>query len=95
MEKYKFNLYIVNSNPSSFELVNKIKSIFNETLKDNYVLEIIDVLENPQLVADDNVIASPTLIMKLPGPEKRTVGGIFNKDSLLQAFDILEKSESG
>ena len=86
MRDFLFRLYIVENTPSSQELILTLSSIFENDLKDNYQLEIVDILKNPELALQDDVLATPTLVMKKPLPEKRIMGNICNEKQLLKGL---------
>ena len=89
MKKYKFKLYIVKDNPSSRILIEQIKYVFQNILKDGYYIDIVDILEHPELAVKDKVIASPTLIKEFPYPQKRLIGQFNDKKKLTSGLNLL------
>jgi circadian clock protein KaiB len=57
-------------------------------LRGEYELSVIDVLENPQLAEDDKILATPTLIKKLPPPMRRLIGDLSEKEKVLIGMDL-------
>jgi circadian clock protein KaiB len=55
-----------------------------------YHIEIIDLLENPQLAAGDQIVAIPTLVRKLPQPLRKLIGSLSNTESVLVGLDLRE-----
>jgi circadian clock protein KaiB len=85
-EETLLRLYIIEKSPTALETVSKLKSVL-EGLKGTYQLEVIDILKSPEMIINDNILASPTLIRVKPLPPKRIVGSIpFN--SLISEFDL-------
>lgn len=94
MEIYKFKLYVVEDTPASKALVEKLKAIFNNALKENYKLEVIDIMKHPELAIKMKIIATPTLVMEFPEPQKKIVGNLSNENSLIIGLDLLNKDNS-
>ncbi len=74
-------------------MIDHIELVFNEALNKDYSLEVIDILEHPDLAVEDNVIASPTLIMELPPPEKRLIGNFKDYKKILLELNILNTTD--
>jgi circadian clock protein KaiB len=81
--KYIFKLFMAGQTPRAEKTGQWVRSIFDDTLKDQYVLAIIDVIQDPSATDDDNVFATPTLIKIHPEPAKRIMGDLSNKERVL------------
>ena len=81
-------LYIANSAPNSVRAVANLEAICNEHLKDNFKLEIIDVLEYPLRALADGVVVTPSLAKVSPSPTAKIVGNLSDKASVLRALGI-------
>ena len=68
MNKYLLKLYVAGKTPKSETAVANIRRIGQEELDDRYELEVVDIVEHPQLARDEKIIATPTLIKVLPAP---------------------------
>lgn len=88
---HKFKLYISSKTPDSVAIIECLKTFFEEKLKDQYYLDIIEVLDNFQLSVEDKIFATPTLIKKLPPPEKRIIGDLSNREKILVGLDLIIK----
>jgi len=51
-------------------------------------LEVIDISEHPEVAQEDNILATPTLIKKLPPPIRRIIGDLFDADKILMVLDL-------
>jgi len=87
-EKYVLKLYITGMTPRSQEALRNIKNILNDNLTDNYELEVIDIYQQPTLAKDDQIIAVPTLIKKLPAPLRRLIGDLSQEDRIILGLDL-------
>ncbi len=88
MDKFKLRLYITGKTPKSERAIANLKEICEKELKGLYVLQIIDVLESPQLAEDEKILATPTLIKDLPPPLKRIIGDLSDSDKVLLGLDL-------
>ena len=84
----EMRLYIVNSAPNSVQAIANLKAICEEYLKENFKLEIIDVLEFPQRALTDGVLVTPSLNKFSPGPVMKIIGNLSDKGSVLRALGI-------
>lgn len=58
-----------------------------------YVIEIIDLLENPKLASGDQILAIPTLVRKLPVPVRKIIGDLSNTERVLIGLDLVSRKE--
>jgi circadian clock protein KaiB len=82
-------LYIAGETPHSIRAFKKIKEICETYLKGRYELEVIDIYENPELMEEEQVVAIPTLIKKLPPPLQKFIGDMANTEKILIGLDLL------
>ena len=85
---YVLRLYVAGQTPKSVLAFNNLKQICEEHLQGRYEIEIIDLLENPQLAAGDQILAVPTLVRRLPEPIKKIIGDLSNKERVLVGLDL-------
>lgn len=93
-EKYVLRLYVTGMTPRSTRAIAQIKAICEEYLKGRYELEVIDIYQHPSLIKGEQIIATPTLIKKLPLPLRRLVGDLSNKQRVLLGLDLREVQEA-
>ncbi len=86
--KYVLRLFITGMTPRSIQAIENIKKICEEHLPDRYELEVIDIYQQPEAVRKEQVIASPTLIKKLPLPLRRIIGDLSNMERVLAGLDL-------
>jgi len=89
-EIYRLKLYITGASPNSAKAVNNIKNICEKFLKNRYVLEIIDIYQQPLLATTEQIIALPLLIKSYPLPAKRLIGNFADKEKVLKGLDLAE-----
>lgn len=87
-EKYVLRLYVTGTTPRSCRAIANIRSLCEQYLSGRYDLEVIDIYQQPGEASDQQIIAVPTLIKKLPFPQKRMVGDLSDRDRVLVALDL-------
>jgi circadian clock protein KaiB len=90
---YILKLYVTGTSPRTGVAISNLRRICEQELQGRYVLEIIDVVEHPQLAEDERILATPTLIKQLPPPLRRVIGDLSDKDKVLLGLELqpLEK----
>ena len=86
--KYILRLYITGTTSRSVLAITNLKKICEEYLEGRYELEVIDLLHHPRLAKDEQIIATPTLIKKLPLPFRRIIGDMSDKEKVLLGLDL-------
>lgn len=81
-------LYVTGRTPQAEAAIRNLKHICDDELGGNYKLEVIDVLERPQLAEDERILATPTLIKELPLPMRRIIGDLSDRDRVLLGLDM-------
>lgn len=81
-------LYVAGHTPKSIKAIDNLKTYCEKHLAGKYKIEVIDLLKNPQLAEDDQVLAIPTLIRKLPEPIRQVIGDLSNEEKVLIGLDI-------
>ena len=94
-KKYVLRLYVTGTTTRSMRAIANIKNICENYLKGRYQLEVIDICENPSLGKGEQIIASPTLIKKLPLPLRRFIGDLSNTERILLGLDLQPGDYSG
>jgi len=87
-------LYIAGQTPNSIAAVANLKQICEDQLKGKYRIEVIDLLEKPQLAKGDQIVAIPTLVRRLPPPVNKIVGNLSKTERALVGLDIQPARET-
>ena len=85
---YVLRLFITGASPNSIKAVNNVKVICDKYLKDNYVLEIIDVYQQPLVAKNEQIVALPLLLKSHPFPVRRLIGSMSDTDKVLKGLDL-------
>ena len=86
--KYVLRLYISGSTSKSVLAVENIKRVCEQHLKGRYDLEVIDIYQQANLARDEQIVAVPTLIKRLPLPLRRLIGDLSNLEKVLFGLDL-------
>src|SRR5687768_15563209 len=85
---YDLRLYVAGQTGRSLAALSNLQRICDEHLEGRYRIEVIDLLERPQLARGDQILALPTLVRRLPPPIRKLVGDLSNTESALVGLDL-------
>ena len=85
---FELRLYVAGQTSRSLVALTNLKRICEEHLRGRYRLEVIDLLEHPQLARGDQILALPTLVRKLPEPIRKLVGDLSDTERALVGLDL-------
>jgi circadian clock protein KaiB len=85
---YDLRLYLAGHSPRSVRAVENLRRACEEYLAGRYRIELVDLLENPQLARGDEIIAVPTLVRKLPEPVRTIIGDLSDTEKLLAGLQL-------
>lgn len=88
MDHYVIKLYVTGRTPRSQLAITNLRRICDTELKGRYELEVIDVLERPQLAEDEKILATPTVVKELPVPIRRIIGDLSDTERVLLGLDL-------
>jgi circadian clock protein KaiB len=86
---WALRLYVAGQTEKSVMALQNLKKICEEHLKGEYSIEVIDLFRSPQLAKGDQIIATPTLVKKLPTPVKRIIGDLSNTERVLVGLNLV------
>lgn len=85
---YELRLYVAGKTAKSVSALANLKKYCEEHLKGQYVIEVIDLLLQPQLAEGDQIFAIPTLVRKVPEPIRKIIGDLSNEEKVLVGLNI-------
>ncbi len=86
--EYVLRLYVSGSTLKSALAVKNIKRVCEQHLKNQYDLEVIDIYQQPNLAREEQIVAVPTLVKRLPHPLRRLVGDMSDLKKVLFGLDL-------
>ena len=90
-DKWVLRLYVAGQTPKAVTALNNLRLICEEQLHGKYHIKVIDLLENPQLARDNQILAVPTLVRQLPLPVRNIIGDLSNTERVLVGLDLKEQ----
>lgn len=85
---YQLRLYVAGQTSRSIAALSNLKNICEEHLRGRYRIEVIDLIERPQLAKGHQIVALPTLVRKLPRPIRKLVGDLSDTERALVGLDL-------
>jgi len=80
---WNLRLYVAGQSAKCVAAVRNLNRFCEEHLAGRYSVEVIDLLENPRLARDDQILAIPTLVRKLPVPIQKIIGDLSDREKVL------------
>ena len=88
-DKWILRLYVAGQTPKAIAAFTNLKKICEEKLNGKFSIEVIDLLTSPQLGAEDQILALPTLVRKLPVPVRKIIGDLSDTERVLVGLNLL------
>ncbi len=86
--RFVLRLYVSGMTVRSRQAIDNIRKLCEEHLAGRYDLEIVDIYQQPELAKDEQVIAAPTLVKKLPPPLRRVIGDMGDPGRIMVVLGI-------
>lgn len=87
---WKLKLYVAGQTPRSVAALANLRRLCEERLKGRYSIEVVDLVAHPQLAREDQIVAVPTLVRKLPPPLRRIIGDLSSNERVLVGLGLRE-----
>jgi len=94
-KEWELRLYVAGQTPRSMAALSNLKQICEEHLKGRYHIQVIDLLVNPKLSREDQIVAIPTLVRKLPVPMRRIIGDLSDRSRTLVGLQLRPAAKAG
>ena len=88
MSQFVLRLFVTGKTAKAEAAIANLRRICEEELQGKYELQIVDVLEHPQAAEDERILATPTLIKRLPPPLRRVIGDLSDKHKVLLGLEV-------
>ena len=87
-KQWQLRLYVAGQTPKSLTAFTNLKRLCQEHLAGEFEIEVIDLIENPRLAKDDQIVAIPTLVRKLPEPIRKIIGDLSDTERTLVGLQL-------
>jgi circadian clock protein KaiB len=88
VEKWSLRLYVAGRSPKCVAALDNLKRFCEERMAGRYEIEVVDLLENPRLARDHQIIAIPTLVRRLPEPLRKIIGDLSDTQRMLVGLEL-------
>jgi circadian clock protein KaiB len=92
-EKWLLRLYTAGQTPKSLTALENLKRLCDEHLAGRYRIEVVDLLKNPRLAKDDQIVAIPTLVRQLPPPLRKIIGDLSDTERALVGLQLRQRKD--
>ena len=87
-EVWRLRLYVAGQSPKSLRAFANLKTFCEEHLPGRYEIEIVDLVQQPELARSDDIVAIPTLVRRLPIPLRKVIGDLSNSERVLVGLGL-------
>jgi circadian clock protein KaiB len=88
---WELRLYVAGHTPRSLTAFANLKTICEQHLAGQYHIQVIDLVENPTLAREEQILALPTLVRQLPVPMRKIIGDLSNTERVLVGLDLVPR----
>ncbi|HEU4812733.1 MAG TPA: circadian clock KaiB family protein [Xanthomonadaceae bacterium] len=89
---WELRLYTAGQSPKSMAAFQNLKRLCEEHLHDRYTIEVVDLVKNPRLAQEDQIVAIPTLVRRLPDPLRKIIGDLSDQERALVGLQLRPRS---
>ena len=94
MTSYSFRLYVTGETTLSREAEANLRALCKSRLASHYEIEVVDILERPDVAEDEYIIATPTIVRLAPPPRLRVIGDLSDPERAAHAFGLPDADDS-
>jgi len=91
-ERWELRLYVAGQTPKSITAFDNLKRLCETHLRGKYQIEVVDLMRNPKLARDDQIVAIPTLVRKLPNPIRKIIGDLSDTERTIVGLQIRQRA---
>lgn len=92
LDTWELRLYTAGQTPKSVSAFKNLKRICEQHMPGRYHIEVIDLMQNPRLAKDDEIIAIPTLVRRLPAPLRKIIGDLSDEERTLVGLQLRHRN---
>lgn len=86
--RYILRLYVTGKTPNSVRAIAKVREVCEELLQGQYLLQVVDIYQQPALASSDHILVAPTLVRKAPGPLRKLIGNLSDRERILAGLGL-------
>jgi circadian clock protein KaiB len=89
-QRYVLRLFITGMTPRSTRAIRLVREVCEQQLKGRYELDIVDVYQQPALIRDEQILATPTLVKYAPAPRRHIIGDMSSRERMLKSLGLAD-----
>jgi circadian clock protein KaiB len=89
--KWALRLYVAGQTPKSLAAMNNLRRVLEQHMPGAYSIDVVDLLANPRLAKEDQIVAIPTLVRRLPNPVRKIIGDLSDEERTLVGLQLRER----
>jgi len=86
---FRLRLYVAGQTTRSLAAFSNLREICETHLAGRYEIEVIDLIEHPQLARGDEIVVVPTLVRRLPEPIRKLIGDLSDTERVLVGLQLV------
>lgn len=87
-EQYDLCLYVTGMTPRSVRAIENVRTFCRKHLDGRHTLRIFDLYQQPSLAREQQLVAAPTLVKRMPLPQRRLVGDLSDQERVLTGLGL-------
>lgn len=91
--EWHFRLYVAGQSPKSLRALDNLQRLCDEHLAGRHTIEVIDLVADPGLASSDDILAIPTLVLRLPEPLRKIIGDLSDRERVLVGLRLDVRSQ--
>ena len=91
---WRLRLYVAGQTAKSQAAIENLNRICAEHLAGRYSIEVIDLIERPQLARGDQIFAIPTVVRQIPVPMRKIIGDLSDTEHVLVGLQIVSAARA-
>lgn len=92
---YEFTLYVGGKGGAAQRALLDVETMCEQFIDEPYELTVVDVADDPQAAAAEEISVLPTLIRRRPAPARRVLGDLGDPEALARALRLDLAGTSG
>ena len=85
---FRFLLYVAGRSPNSMLALENLRALCREHVPDHHIIEVVDVLREPQRAMNDGILVTPTLLRVAPTPVVQIIGNLAHTDLVTSTLGL-------
>jgi circadian clock protein KaiB len=90
---WEFHLYVADTTARTMLATGNLERLCEQYLKGRYRVAVIDIVKEPELAREHEIVPTPTLVRVYPGPQKTVIGCLSDTERVLRVLQICDRQQ--